>query len=216
MISFRLRTVLSILLVAAALSACAGPTPSAPLATEPLPTEPPMTEPPATEPPTLEPTVMTPAPPSFEAETYRDETSGFEFDYPAGWFVGPMEQQPRGGILAFTSWERPTDELPGETPPGETRMDATVQLWDPHNDLEAFIAQRVTAWEASGNVVQAQEEWTLSDGRPARAFIVTATDGSEAYFFFTTIGPDYLVLSGSGDLELLAEIAHAVRPLTTP
>jgi hypothetical protein len=50
----------------------------------------------------------------------------------------------------------------------------------------------------------------------AAAFIVAGSDGAQGYFFFTTLGDDYLVLSGSGDLALLAEIAHTVRPLTTP
>jgi hypothetical protein len=174
------------------------------------------TEPPATEPPLAEPTATAPAGPSFEAVTYRDETSGFEFDHPAGWFVGPFEQYSRGGITAFTSWERPTDVFPDETPPGETRLDATVQLWDPKGDLPAFVEQRMTAWDASGIGVQSQEEWALSDGRPARAFIVAGSDGAQGYFFFTTLGEDYLVLSGSGDLALLAEIAHTVRPLPAP
>jgi hypothetical protein len=162
----------------------------------------------------VEPTATVPAGPTFEATTYRNEASGFEFDYPAGWFVGPVEQQSRGGITAFTSWERPTDVFPDETPPGETRFDVTVQLWDPHNDLEAFVAQRMGAWDASGSAVASEETWTLSDGRTARGFVVTGADGAQAYFFFTTIGDNYLVLSGSGDLALLAEIAHTVRPLS--
>jgi hypothetical protein len=56
----------------------------------------------------------------------------------------------------------------------------------------------------------------LSDGRPARAFVVAGSDGAQGYFFFTTLGDNYLVLSGSGDLDLLAEIARTVRPLTAP
>jgi hypothetical protein len=160
-----------------------------------------------------EPTPTTPPGPSFEAATYRNETSGFELDYPAGWVVGPDQQYSRGGITPFTSWERPTDVLPGENPPGETRFDATVQLWDPKGDLPAFLEQRRMAWDGSGIVVLSQEEWSLSDGRPVRAFVVAGSDGAQAYFFFTTIGDDYLVLSGSGDLALLAEIAHTVRPL---
>ena len=172
--------------------------------------------------PTQEPTVdMPPAPTatsaphlSFEPATYRDEVAGFEFDYPASWAVGPVEQYSRGGITAFTSWDRPTDVLPGEAPPGETRLDATVQLWDPKGDLQAFVDQRLTAWDASGIGVLSQEDWTLSDGRPARAFVVAGADGARGTFFFTTIGDNYLVLSGSGDLTLLAEIAHTVRPLS--
>jgi hypothetical protein len=215
MTSYHFRIALPVILAAAALSACAGPSAETPA---PLPTEtlaPPATEPSATEPPAEEPTATVPAGPSFEATTYRNETSGFEFDYPAGWYVGPDQQYSRGGITPFTSWERPTDVLPDQNPPGETRFDATVQLWDPKGDLEAFVAQRMMAWEASGIVVTSEESWTLSDGRPARGFVVTATDGAQAYFFFTTIGEDYLVLSGSGDLALLAEIAHTVRPLSS-
>jgi hypothetical protein len=158
-------------------------------------------------PPTGAPTL------SFEPATYRDPSAGFEFDYPASWTVGPGEQQSRGGITAFTSWSRPTDVLPGETPPGETRMDATVQLWDPTGDLNAFVAQRRAAWDASGVAVTSEEQWTLEDARPAMAFVVQGSDGAQAFFFLTTIGEKYLVLSGDGDLELLAEVAHTVRPI---
>jgi hypothetical protein len=188
---------------AIALTAC-GP------AAQPTSTEAP---PPVAESPTatLEPSPV--AGPSFEAVSYRDEVAGFEFDHPASWFVGPVEQYSRGGITAFTSWERPTDLLPGETPPGETRLDVAVQLWDPTGDLEAFVQQRRGAWDASGISVVSQEEWSLEDGRPARAFVVAGADGAQAYFFFTTIGDRYLVLSGDGDLALLAEIARTVRPI---
>jgi hypothetical protein len=121
---------------------------------------------------------------SFEATTYRDPSSGFEFDYPAGWIVGPVEQYSRGGITAFTSWSRPADVLPGMTPAGETRLDATVQLWEPKNDFDAFLAQREGAWDGSGITVETEERWVLSDGRPAAAFVVqghpTATGPSSS------------------------------------
>ena len=166
----------------------------------------------AEPPPAAEPS-STPAPaPSFEAVTYRDATNGFELDHPASWVVGPTQQQSRGGITAFTSWDRPIDEPPGMTPPGETRMDVTVQLWDPAGDLDAFLGQRHIAWDASGIAVISEERWTLVDNRAAAAFGVEGSDGAQAYFFFTTIGDRYLVLSGDGDLALLSEIAHTVRP----
>ena len=167
----------------------------------------------AEPPPAAEPS-STPAPvPSFEAVTYRDATNGFELDHPASWVVGPTQQQSRGGITAFTSWHRPMDEFPGMTPPGETRMDVTVQLWDPTGDLDAFLGQRHTAWDASGIAVLSEERWELEDDRAAAAFVVEGSDGAQAYFFFTTIGDRYLVLSSDGDLALLAEIAHSVRPV---
>ncbi len=103
--------------------------------------------------------------PSFEATTYRDETAGYAFDHPVDWTVGPVEQHSRGGITAFTSWERTADVLPDATPAGETRMDVVVQLWDPKGDLEAFVAQRSLAWDASGIAATLQEKWS-SGGRP--------------------------------------------------
>src|SRR3990170_202273 len=164
--------------------------------------------------PTATPPEPTAVPgPSFEAATYRDPSAGFEFDYPSSWTVGPVEQYSRGGITAFTSWSRSTDIFPNETPPGETRMDATVQLWDPTGDLNAFVAQRRPAWDASGISVLAEESLTLSDGRPAAEFVVQGADGPQALFFFTTISDKYLVLSGVGDLALLAEVARTVRSI---
>jgi len=158
---------------------------------------------------TIEPT-LTQTPSSLGA-TYRDEDAGFEFDYPAGWTVGPSEQYSRGGITAITSWSRPSDVLPGPTPAGETRLDVTVQLWEPINDLEAFVNQRQGAWEASGSEVVSHETWALSEAVSAEVFVVEGSDGVRGFFFFTVIADKYLVLSGDGDLELLAEIAGTVR-----
>ena len=90
-------------------------------------------------------------------------------------------------------------------------MDATVQLWDPKGDLQAFVDQRMMAWDASGIGVASEESWTLSDGRPARAFVVAGMDGAQGYFFLTTIGDKYLVLSGSGDLALLAAFDERIK-----
>src|SRR3990172_3358908 len=165
----------------------------------------------AEPPPAAEPSSTPASAPSFEAVTYRDATNGFELDHPASWIVGPTQQQSRGGMNAFTSWNRPIDEFPGMTPSGETRLDVTVQLWDPTGDLDAFLGQRHTAWDASGIAVVSEERWELEDDRAAAAFVVEGSDGAQAYLFFTTIGDRYLVLSGDGDLALLAEIAHTVR-----
>ena len=204
-------TVRWIWIAAAGLAACGRATAASPA---PRPTEAP--QPSAiVEPSALPEPTATPAPAlSFEAATYTDAAAGFEFDYPAPWTVGPTEQQSRAGITAFTSWDRPSDVLPGEIPPGETRMDATVQLWDPKGDLEAFLAQRTGAWSASGNTVVSEERSTLADGRSTASYVVRDSDGALAYFFFTTLGDDYLVLSGSGDLVLLAEIAGTLRGVT--
>ena len=83
--------------------------------------------------------------------------------------------------------------------------------WDPKNDLEAFIAQRKLAWESSGTALLSEERITLNGDWPAAEFIAQGVDGVLSYFLFTTIGEQYLTLSGNGDLALLAEIAHTLR-----
>jgi hypothetical protein len=149
--------------------------------------------------------------PSFELATYQDDIAGFALDYPADWIVGPSQEESRGRLTAFTSWTRPADVLPDETPPGETRMDAVVHAWDPKGDLEAFITQRQAAWQASEIAVVDEKRWSLEDGRMAASFVVEGSNGAQGYFFFTTVGDDYLALRGRGDLALLAEIAGTVR-----
>jgi len=156
----------------------------------------------------------TPIPqPAFEAMTYRDGEAGFEFDYPAGWTFDPGEHQSRGYYVQFYSWDwQPGDPI-DPLPDGGTVLSVTVQLWDPKNDLEAFINQRKLAWDASGISIISEELLFLVGDRPAAQFTVQGVNGSQAFFLLTTNGEDYLVLSGNGDLDLLAEIAHTVRSI---
>jgi hypothetical protein len=149
----------------------------------------------------------------FEATTYRDEVAGFEFDHPAGWAFDDGEVQSRGSYVQFYSWDwNPGDPI-DPLPVGETILSVTNQLWDPKNDLEAFINQRKLAWDSSGISILSEERLPLAGDRPAVQFIVQGVDGAQAYFLFTTAGEQYLVLSGSGDLNLLAQIAHTLRPI---
>jgi len=91
-------------------------------------------------------------------------------------------------------------------------MDVTVYTWDPKNDLNAFVETRQQAWEASGMSVQSQEAWGTSDGHRFILFQVIAADQKETgLFLFTTVGDQYLALSGSGDITLLQEIFHTIR-----
>jgi hypothetical protein len=187
------------------LAACGPSTPTVPIATA--------TDSPASMTPTSTAT-SEPTPTqelSFQSATYQDDVAGFEFDYPASWTVGPSEQYSRGGITAFSSWSRPNDVLPDETPPGETRLDVAVMLWDPINDLDAYVEQRMRALLDSGLTLVSQETWSLTGGRTAEVFVVESNEGRQFFFFFTTIADKYLVLSGDGALTLLAEIAKTVR-----
>ena len=180
------------------------------------PTEvPPTPEPPtptAAEPtvePTTAPVPEEPQPLSFTPATYVDERAGFAFDYPADWTLDPTSQiGARGGFALLTS--------PGATaeilPDGSTRASISTYLWDPKRDIDAYIAQRKIAWDASGFAIISEAGWQLADGRDVRIFIVN-TPEHPVYNIFTTIGDDYLQIGVEGDMALTEEIAHSLRPL---
>ena len=154
----------------------------------------------------------TPVPqPAFEATTYHDDEAGFEFDYPVGWAFDPGEQQSRGGYVQFYSWEWNPGDPVEALPTGGSALTVTVLNWDPKNDLEAFVDQRKLGWDSSGASILSEERITLDSERLAAQFIVQGVDGAQAFFLFTTAGDQYLIFSGSGDLGLLADIAHTLR-----
>ena len=98
-------------------------------------------------------------------------------------------------------------------PEGATRVSATVYRWNPKNDLAAYVANRKTAWEASGFQILQEEQLTLELGLPAVQFTVQ-TPESQAIFLFAALGDQYLELSGEGNLELVREIVQRVRPIS--
>jgi len=167
--------------------------------TEALPTsEPAPTEVPV---PVVTETSPPPAPLSFEASTYRDVSAGFELDYPSSWTL-PEEgmQGDRGWVVQLSSG-------------GQPRLDISVLQWDPKYDLTAYVAMRKAAFEASGFEILSEEVYVLRGNREGVGFVIQTQTGEQAFFFFTTARDRYLALSGSGDLQLLAEIAHSVRHL---
>jgi hypothetical protein len=149
--------------------------------------------------------------PASETVTYQDKAGGFSFDYPKSWMLESAALGARASGVQLTSWAHPAGEIPAETPAGGSRLDVVVQLWDPKGDLPAFSQQRKSAWDASGITVVSEEDLTLAGGRAARQYIVQGSDGAQGYFLFTTLGDDYLVFSGSGDLRLLGQIAQSLR-----
>ncbi|MGD8402920.1 MAG: hypothetical protein PVJ21_04630 [Anaerolineales bacterium] len=146
-------------------------------------------------------------------ETYQDMANNFEFDYPTGWAFDDGEQHSRGYYVQFYSWDWQPGDIVETTPVGETILSVTVNYWDPKNDLEAFVNQRKTGWDASGIVILSEERIILDGERPAAQFMVQGADGAQAFFLFTTIGEQYLTFSGNGNLSLLADIAHTLRPI---
>jgi hypothetical protein len=194
------------------LVACSAPAPAQPTAAPTVaPTTAPTPEPPTPE-MVSEPTATPATPgtqPSFTPATYTDESAGFALDYPAEWTLDPNSQVGvRGGQALLLS--------PGTTPEtiadGGTLVSITTYLWDPKGDLDAYVAQRKTAWDASGFPVTREEQWQLADGRTAAIFVIQ-TPEQPTFTLLTTIGEDYLELSGNGDLALVEEVARTLRPL---
>ena len=196
-----------IVLVAVALSACASGNQLEPATSTPAPTIEAATATPSPPEPTAEPTL------TFEPAVYQDDEAGFFLSYPAGWTLDgrdPAQAGSRGYYVQMTSWPHPPGDIGEILPEGGTALTVTVQLWDPVNDLEAFAEQRKTAWNASGFPILGEEELSLASGQRALAYRIQSPD-QPAYFLLTTLGDRYLVLSGSGDVELLAEIGRTLE-----
>jgi len=205
-ISFKQSWLISLLLV---VSAC-GPTI---VTIEPAVQTPSVVDTPTPAPRPTNAPEPTKSPISFEAATYRDETASFELDYPADWTLDPSTQVGVRGAQALLLSPGTTSETLAE---GGSRIALIVYTWDPKHDLDAYVAQRKTAWEASGFVFDSEETWELADGRQVQSFSVHNPDQAQSFFAFTTVGEDYLQLSGESDLALIEEIAHTLRPLNTP
>jgi hypothetical protein len=188
----------SSLIILVLLAACAPSTPivqPAPSTVESAPTLPV---------PTVE------AVPPFNAAAYRDEANGFELDYPSDWSLDPNSVIGSRGSQAQLLSPGTTAEALAE---GGSRLSIVVYDWDPKGDLGAYVAQRRTAWDASGFKVVDGSVKDLVDGRPAADFFIEPPGGARSYFLPTTVGDRYLQLAGEGDLALIETIAATLRPL---
>jgi len=148
---------------------------------------------------------------SFESQTYINEAAGFALDYPAGWTVNEVVVGDRGTQVQFLS--SPEIAEMATLPEGATRVNATIYLWDPKNDLSTFVANQKNAWEASGFTIIEEEQLVLELGLPAVRFTVQ-TPEANVVFLVTALEDHYLVLSGEGNLDLAKEIVQRVRPIS--
>jgi hypothetical protein len=156
------------------------------------------------------PSMKLPAP-SFEAQLYLDEKSGFALDYPNGWTVSePMFSERARQVQLLSS---PDLANAATLPEGATRLSATVYDWEPKNNLAAAVAEWKTSWEASGFMILEEEELVLEQGLPAMQFTVQTPDAVVVHLI-VTLGDRYLMLSGEGNLELVKEIVQRVRPIS--
>jgi hypothetical protein len=102
---------------------------------------------------------------------------------------------------------------PETLPEGGSRIAITVYQWDPKNDLAAYQAHRKTAWIDSGSIILSENTWELADGRLAVNLVVQGPDKAQTFILLTTVGEDYLEVSGEGNLTLVEEIARTLQPL---
>lgn len=149
--------------------------------------------------------------PTGTTATYQDDEAGFAFDYHApAWTMGEKLQiGSRSYVVQMTF----STHAPEET--GDTYLEAAVMTWDPKDDLAAYIAVRKQAWAASGMPIVDEEARTLAGGHPAMRFLVNGADGtSQGFFLITTVGDQYLVLSGAGNVAALEEVGQTLRVQT--
>jgi hypothetical protein len=156
-------------------------------------------------------TAISTSTPAIVLTTYQDTASGFSFDYPAGWMLDEIALGSRAPVgYQITSWSHDPGMI-SEVPADGTIIDIAVQLWDPKGDLSAFFEHRKQAWDASGITIAKTEDITLGNNMPAKILIINGADGSEGYVLLSTLGENYLVVSGNGDLQKIDLVARSIR-----
>lgn len=191
-----------LVIVSAMLSACLpmvvvsseSVTPAAQPEAEPvelsIPPAPIMTEEPEFQIPTL----------PMESFTYENPEIGLLVDFPKDWTVGEMT------VIG----ERASQTLMS-APDDSTMVTLTVSLWEPYNDLNAYVETRQIAWENSGFEILSSQEWILDNGQSLRVFIMETPQQNRALFVFAELNDRYLTLAGEGDLQLVEQIARTLR-----
>jgi hypothetical protein len=136
-----------------------------------------------------------------ETAVYRNSENGFELDYPASWHLDEQVFGSRGSGALF--YIADTDEEP--------IYSAVVYLWDPKNNLDAWVDQRRQSWSGSGAAVLLEEELTVADGHRAIQFKLQWLGGQTTNHLYMEVGDRYLELVSSGELGTFAEIIGSLR-----
>jgi hypothetical protein len=140
-------------------------------------------------------------PPSYETSVYRNSENGFELDYPAWWHLDEQVLGSRASGALF--YLADTDEEP--------IFSAVVFLWDPKNELDAWLEVRRQSWSDSGATVLSEEELALAGGHRAIQFELEWPGGMTTHYLFTEVGDRYLEIYGHGALEIFGEIIGTLR-----
>lgn len=167
-----------------------------------------------TPPVTATPTMTVGALPG-DTTAYQDAIADFEINYPSTWTLqdaSPQAKQAgRGYYATMLSWSQNTPYA-GEIPPGGTMVQVQVAQWEPL-DLNQYVAMRKAAWAAVPVPIVLEEEWTLAGGVKAVRLSLKSDKGM-TFILLTLINKRFLTISGEGDLELVAQIARTLRPMS--
>jgi hypothetical protein len=140
-------------------------------------------------------------PTSDETAVYRNSENGFELDYPTSWRLDEQVLGSRAsGALFYTA---DTDEEP--------IFSAVVYLWDPKNDLDAWLEQRRQSWSGSSAAILLEEELIVAGGQRAVKFELLWLGGQTINHLLMEIGDRYLELFSPGDPGTIDEIIGSLR-----
>lgn len=214
------RFLMLVVLVGALASGCTGVAPvSQPAATSPLTQTETEAEPITGTEIVTDTDAVTPETPEpdwlADAETYRDETVGFELRYPAGWDLldvsDETRQNPLGYAVTLNSWPR-QEEGRGGIPEGGTKLDIQVQPMAPASPADAAATRRdQLAQDPANPTISNEREVRLGVGLPATRWEVEGPMGRTVEFVTATNGYS-VVFSGMGDFELVEEIVRTMQP----
>ena len=140
-------------------------------------------------------------PASDEKAGYRNWENGFELLYPSSWHLDEQVLGSRASGALF--YVTDTDEEP--------IFSAVVYLWDPKNDLDAWLEQRRQSWPGSNAAVLSEEELAVADGHRAIRFELLWLGGQTTNHLFMEIGDRYLELVSPGDPETFDEIVGSLQ-----
>lgn len=144
---------------------------------------------------------------SFEALIFQDNAAGIRLLYPEDWvIISRQEEGDRGAQAAMLSPGTTLNQLAE----GGTRLSLLYHQWDPKGDLDAYVAQRKLAWEASGFQVIDEEDISLADDRKLIIFSVETTENTRVVSAFLVAGEEYLEINADGNIDLALEIIHTI------
>lgn len=162
--------------------------------------------------------VVTPAPtvPAFEMETFRDEVTGFEIDYPVGWTIidPPADVKANAFIYSVTLQSWPLEE-PGThgIPEGGSKMDISITREGAETLEAALESYRQSQTQAELPIeVISEEELELASGLTGARFELESSQGETYHTFVTSLNGHLIILSGLGDVAVFDAMVATLRP----